>query len=174
MKPLLVAFSTITLLILSAHRLPAPISEESPTPKPKAIAKKKASDEDQAKSREESRSKKSPMAKFVGVWTGNVTGSFTSDIGLNVGPTTTMTTLRVASDGTIQSNNGSYKAGLSPDGRTLTWPYLYADSNGTGRGGASLRLNDQKSAQYQFSVVIAVTGGGGNATMKGFGTLTKQ
>jgi hypothetical protein len=160
-------------IIIAADRSPAPIREESPTPKPKVVAKKKADDEEGGKSQGHSKSKQSPFEKFTGVWTGNTIGSFTSDIGLNVGPTTSMTTLRVSNDGTVQFNQQSFRPSLSPDGRTLTWPYLYADSNGSGRGGASLRLIDQKTAQYQCSVVIAVAGGGGNATMKGSGILTK-
>lgn len=164
----------LVTLLFSINRLPAPISEESPAPKPKAAAKKKADDEEGGKSQSESKSKQSLFAKFTGVWSGSVTGSFTSDIGLNVGPTITTTTLRVSSTGTVQANQASFRAGMSPDGRTLTWPYLYSDSNGTGQGGASLHLIDSKTAFYQHNVIITVAGGGGKATMKGFGTLIKQ
>ena len=167
---------TLSLLFVTAHRLPAPISEETPTPAPKleAVAKSKSKSDNTERAEKKSppKVKQSPFAPFVGVWSGTVNGGFNSDVGLNVSAPST-TTLRVSNDGIIHSNQATIRANISPDGRALSWPYQYSDSNGSARGGASLRLIGANTATYQFNVIMTLTTYG-NVTMKGSGTLTKQ
>jgi len=159
----------VTLFVIPTHRLPAPISEETPTPapKPEAVAKS-----DNAGKKSPPKVKQSPFAPFAGVWTGIVNGGFNSDVGLNVSAPST-TTLRVSNDGIIQTSQATTRANVSPDGHALSWPYQYSDSNGSARGGASLRLIGANTATYQFNVIMTLTTYG-NVTMKGSGTLTKQ
>jgi hypothetical protein len=74
-------FLVCTLLLLSAHRLPAPISEESPTPTPEKSAKPKpkrvSKPESESPNTSRSRTKAAPVAspiqnKFDGTWTGTI------------------------------------------------------------------------------------------------------
>jgi hypothetical protein len=163
---------TLTLLLIAAEDLPAPISEIA-TPTPTVAPKHKSKQENV----ERTKPKQSPFAPFVGVWSGPTTGSLTTDIGLNVPATTSATTFRISNDGMIQGNQanpnqGTTRASVSPDGRVLTWTYQYNDSNGSGQGTASLRLIAPKTASYQVNIIFFA--GGGKGTMKGSGTLTKQ
>lgn len=170
-KSLIVA-SAITFL--SITRLPAPIFEESPTPKPKAVVKKKTDDEGRAKTQ----SKQSAFAQFAGVWTGTTSGRFLADVGLDTGPVSTTVTLRISNDGTIQATSGTgttqnYKGSVSSDGHALIWPTQYSDSNGSAKGQASLRLTGPKSGLYKVDIIMTLNGAG-RAIMNGSGTLTKQ
>jgi hypothetical protein len=63
MKRAFAAFSTVTLLILLAHRCPAPIEEESPTPSPASTAITTLS---------VSAPSKQETARFAGTWTGRI------------------------------------------------------------------------------------------------------
>jgi hypothetical protein len=178
MNRLLKTLTIIGLLAVTAHRLPAPISEESPTPKPKAVAKKKADDEGKAKSQTQTKSKESPFAKFAGVWIGSTNGRGVFDVGLDTGPVSTTVTLRISNDGTIQSTTGTgateqYKGTVSSDGHALIWQMQYSQSNATARGQGSLRLNGPKSGFYKCDVLMTMSGSG-RALMNYSGTLTKQ
>jgi len=162
-----------TFLLISVHRLPAPILEESPTPVPKP--KIKARSEHQSQESKATESKPS-IKPFVGVWSGIVNGGFTSDVGLNVSKSVALT-IKVLNDGTIQAtqvSQASSKADLSADGRELTWPYQYSDATGSARGQGSLRLIGPNTASYQANVMMTLSGGSGNAMMRQSGTLTKQ
>ncbi len=170
---------TLSLLFVIAHRLPAPISEETPTPAPKleAVAKSKSKSDNTERAEKKSppKVKQSPFAPFTGVWAGPVTGSLTTDIGLNVPATTNATTIRIGADGSFYNSQGGPSVPrplVSADGHTLTWNYQYSDSNGTGHGTASLRLIAPKTASYQVNIIFFA--GGGSGTMKSSGTLTKQ
>jgi len=177
MKPALAAISVAALLITFAERLPAPIHEESPPPKPKVVAKEKKDDQGSVEARTRTKSKQPPFAQFAGVWTGSTTGRFVADNGLDTGPASSTTTLTISNDGTIQSMSGGqanqYKASVSSDGHALIWPIQYSDSNGRARGQGSLRLAGSKTGLYNFDAILTVNGGG-KAIMKGSGTLTKQ
>src|SRR5260370_42716456 len=88
---------TLTLLLISGHRLPAPIEEESvpppapeqsAKPKPKRTIKSTASSEDSEPSTKRQRSSLKPQIKgtpnptpFVGTWSGTMNISFFGDIG---------------------------------------------------------------------------------------------
>src|ERR1700674_3229285 len=95
-KPIASLLLSLSLLLATSERLPAPISEIA-TPTPTVAPKPK----------------QSPLAPFVGVWTGPVTGSLTTDIGLNVPATTSATTFRILSDGMIQSNQANPNQGTT-------------------------------------------------------------
>jgi hypothetical protein len=85
MKRTLALFLTVGLLLISAHRLPAPISEipESPTPaptvaptakpKPKSLPKPKAKSEASESATSSARQKPSPkQSRFAGTWVGTM------------------------------------------------------------------------------------------------------
>jgi hypothetical protein len=165
----------IVVMLVTGHRLPAPISEETPTPapKPEAVAKSKAKS-DNAEKKSPPKVKQSPFAPFAGVWTGSVKGGFNSDIGLNVSATNA-TTIRIGADGSVYNDQSSQNVSrplLSADGHTLTWNYQYSDSNGTGHGTASLRLIGPKTATYKAEIIVNTPSG--NGVLKSLGTLTKQ
>jgi hypothetical protein len=75
-------FVIVVAILLSAHRLPAPISEENPTPAPEKSAKPKpkrvvTKPENESPNTSRSRTKPAPAAapiqnKFDGTWTGTI------------------------------------------------------------------------------------------------------
>ena len=103
MKRALAAVCGATLLIISAHRLPAPISEEKPSPteapsKPKAApAKQKSSDS----------SESSSMRRFEGTWRA------TSSSKNQVGSTFSLTQTLIIKNGTA-SFTGEIISTLAP------------------------------------------------------------
>ena len=167
---------TVAVLVLTTHRLPAPISEETPTPapKPEAVAKSKSKSDNTERAEKKSlpKVKQSPFAAFVGVWSGPVTGSFNTDIGLNIPATTTPTTFRISNDGTIYQGQNVLRTSASPDGRALTWTGQYNAANGSAQATGSLRLIAPNTASYQQDAILNFSGG--NGTMKWSGTLRKQ
>jgi hypothetical protein len=164
----------LAFTLVAIDRLPAPIVEESPTPKPKAVAKKKTDNDDATKPKSEAKAKQSPLAPFVGIWSGPVTGTLTSDGSLpSTEPQTNVTTFRVLNDGTITDKGGQFRAVPSPDGRTLSWSGQATVSGATGRAAYSMQLVGPNSGIFQFNFVLTFSGGG-HAVMKGSGTLTKQ
>jgi len=78
MKHTLAAVYGVTLLFISAHRLPAPISEESPTPapeqsakaKPKRTVKPKPSENSKSSTTAKTSSPTSNRNPFDGTWVG--------------------------------------------------------------------------------------------------------
>ena len=167
---------TFLLLVGTAHRLPAPISEETPTPtpKPEAVAKSKSKSDNTERGEKKSppKVKQSPFAPFVGVWSGPVTSSFNTDIGLNVPATASAVTLRISNDGIIYTGQDTIRTTPSSDGRALTWTGQSNVANGSGRWTGSLRLITPNTASYQQNMILTFSGG--NGTMRGSGTLRKQ
>ena len=100
MKATLVLFLTAALLLMTAHRLPAPISEApetTPTPK----AKREAPPRPKPKSKQTPKSKATPTSPFAGNWTG--------------------TALGVARTFPLSDKNSStYSIGISPDGTRIS------------------------------------------------------
>jgi hypothetical protein len=173
-------FVVAVILLIGAHRLPAPIVEEA-TPTPGASA---------AKSRPKPRKEEEPTKKptptkpkfgqFAGTWRGPVTVSFGSDIGLN-GSGKSSRTIKISEDGTVffgQSTDGQYtgqfqsKASISADGRALSWNFQQTQREGSVRGTYSLRLITPNTAGYQENGNF--NGSAGNLAGKTFGMLTKQ
>jgi hypothetical protein len=158
----------LALLLIPTHRLPAPISEiATPTP---TVAPKPKSKQENA---ERTKPKQSPFAPFVGVWTGTVTGGGNISNGLNVSDVASTVTLRISKDGMIYTGQSAIKASASPDGRALTWAGQYSVASGSGRWTGSLRLIAPNTASYQQNMILTLSEGG-NGTLKGSGTLTKQ
>jgi hypothetical protein len=167
------------LLFIAAHRLPAPIHEETPTPKPTIPAQSKPKQENQIVA---SKKKESipAITAFVGTWIGTVSASFTSDVGLNVSGNASRTVI-ISSDGTVtyfgQSGGqtgpqSQSKVLLARDGRSASWTNQQIEQGGTSRGTYSLQLIGPNSALYQEDVVIKLSGGSGRA--QGSGTLLKR
>jgi len=119
MRYLLIA---ITVLWISAHRLPAPIVEESPTPSREGAAKPKPKRTAESKSVSNPRSSATPMAmptkKFAGTWKGVVTwgiwGTFEHTIVID----DQQSTMNVTSASTVHGGTGIAHASVGPDGIT--------------------------------------------------------
>jgi hypothetical protein len=112
MKRSLVLSLTVALLLITTHRLPAPIQEvpESPTPTP-AVAPAPQP----RKSPPKPRSKLTGAARFAGTWTGRITIDRFAD---------TDVTLVISTDGTSvaqRSQAGVWTRPLTYDGKLLSW-----------------------------------------------------
>jgi len=114
MKRTLVLFVSITLLLVTAHRLPAPIVEETtPTPAPQESAKPKP----------KRITKPKVTTKFAGTWTGTI----------RFGPALVVDyTLVINSAGSsVQEKSaqwGSHFYSATCDGKTVRWQTLGTDS----------------------------------------------
>lgn len=165
------------VLLITAHRLPAPIVE-APTPAPAAKSTPKAKKEERARKPTPS---KPTISSFVGTWTGTVSGAFTSDIGLNTSGNVSRT-VRISSNGSVvwfgQSIGGqavpqyTSRAAVSKDGRTVSWIQQQNEQGGVLRGTFSLQLIAPNAANYQENGSFSSSEA--NFTIKASGTLTKQ
>src|SRR4029077_103651 len=132
MKRTLSLFVTVALLLITAHRLPAPIKEvpESATPAPKAAAAQPI------KSPPKPKSKPIGAARFAGTWIGRITVDKMGDVDVR---------LVISSDGTSVAQNskaGVWTRPLTYDGRLLSW-----QTGLTNAVAWTLRLNpDEQSA----------------------------
>lgn len=169
-----------TLLLVTAHRLPAPIQEiqDTPTPAPAAKSKPKPRKEERAKKPTPS---KPSINSFVGTWTGTVSMAFTSDIGLNTSGNFRRT-VKISSDGSVvysgQSADGQVgpqynsRATVSREGGAVSWTIQQSEQGGVLRGTFSLQLTAPNVANYQEN--SSFSSNVGNGTVKAAGTLTKQ
>jgi hypothetical protein len=125
-------FVVLMLLLVSAHRLPAPIQEslESPTPAPEQSAKPKPKRAAKPKANESSQSSASrqtlspPQGKaipqrslFDGTWRGTIECGLAGNTDL---------TFQVSANGTMLTTNGHFfdwRKTLTPtcDGHVMTW-----------------------------------------------------
>ncbi|HXP34588.1 MAG TPA: hypothetical protein VN827_03480 [Chthoniobacterales bacterium] len=169
----------IALLLITPHRLPAPIQEvpESPTPAPKPKVKAKSEEATQETKKKEN---KPTLSAFVGTWTGTIAGSMTSDVGLNVSSNASRTVI-ISGDGTVtyfgQSGTqtgptSQSKVILSKDGRSVSWTNQQTVQNGSSRSTFSLQLISSNAANYHEDAVI--TSSYGNGRMKGSGVVLKR
>src|SRR5260370_27544835 len=109
MKPISFCFMAFALLVMTAHRLPAPI-EQSRTPAPTV-----GPAAEQKKSPSKPKSKPSGAARFAGTWTGRITIDKFPD---------TDVTLVISTDGTSvaqRSQAGVWTRPLAYDGKVLSW-----------------------------------------------------
>jgi hypothetical protein len=133
MKRTLSLFVTVALLLITAHRLPAPIQEvpESATPAPKAAAAQPK------ESAPKPRSKPSGAARFAGTWVGRITADTAGDVDV---------TLVISADGTSvaqSSRAGIWNRPLTYNGKLLFW-----QTGPTNKVAWTLTLNpDEQSAQ---------------------------
>ena len=165
------------VLLISAHQLPAPIREEpESTPKPKT----KAASEESTQATKK-KDNKPTLGAFVGTWTGTVTGSFRSDIGLNVSSSNAFRNVKISSDGTVtwfgQSGSSTgppaqSRVILSKDGRRVDWTLQKNEQGGISRGTFSLQLSGPNAAAYQENASFSSSQG--NGTIQTSGTLSKQ
>jgi hypothetical protein len=165
-----------TTLLITAHRLPAPILEET-TPTPKSGAKDNATPKTKRKANESSESKtsRSSFARFEGVWSGTVTSTATATfLFSSTGSSSTALTIRVSKSGAVTyANQQPVQGWLSADGSTLNWNLqVRIDDTMTWHQTCSLQLTGQKSATYfdQGRLDGGIAGGGGNSN----GTLYRR
>jgi hypothetical protein len=112
MKRTLSLFLTAALLLITPHRLPAPIQDiaESPTPVPNvapAVGPKK--------SPPKPKSKPIGAARFAGTWIGRITADKAGDVDV---------TLVISADGTSVAQNstaGIWNRPLTYNGKVLSW-----------------------------------------------------
>jgi hypothetical protein len=112
MKRTLALLLTVALLLITTHRLPAPISEipESPTPAPTV-----AQTPPPKKSPPKPKSKPSGATRFAGTWTGRITIDKFPDADV---------TLVISTEGTSVAQNskaGVWTRPLTYDGKLLSW-----------------------------------------------------
>ena len=127
------ALLAVMLLLITAHRLPAPISEipESPTPTPEQSAKpkpKRTMEQNVTSKNSESPSKGSrpsppqtshgppQRSRFVGTWRGTINIGWQGDVNL---------TITISETGAVQTvpHFGDWRRTLTPtsNGPTMTW-----------------------------------------------------
>src|SRR5438105_3425389 len=165
-----------TFSLLLAHRLPAPISEISPTPTRIATAKPKSRPADKP---ETETKPKSPNAPFAGTWNGTLMSSYQNDDGKTI-TTPTGCWLTISNDGKIINGNGDIgwgevRSAVTRNGMTLTW-------NGQPRN-PSVPLSATSTCQLQLSSATSATFTGTRVIINGFlkgttykcvGTLRKE
>ena len=131
MKPKTVLLIAFALLVVTAHRLPAPI-EESPTPAPTV-----APAAEPRKSPPKPKSKRTGAARFAGTWIGRITIDKFPDTDVR---------LIISTDGTSvaqTSQAGVWSRPLAYDGKLLSWR-----TGPTNKVSWTLQLNpDEQSAQ---------------------------
>lgn len=127
MKRTLIVLLAVALLLVTAHRLPAPISEipENPTPAPEEQSKPKKT---RSKSKtvefepntESARKPSSPStvqgpARFAGTWTGTINQGVLGE--------TEVTLIVNASATSVQENSkvGAFTRDATASGNTMTW-----------------------------------------------------
>jgi hypothetical protein len=168
-RTLFVSFA-MGLLLITAHRLPAPISElPEATPKAKSREGEPGS---KSKPSTEKKSVSAPRVSFAGTWTGTASGRMQQAV---FGPTTTSANLniqispdeRTVSWTTSAWMFGKTQAAVQKNGRTLTWTCerhylagkiavacrLEMDANGTARYSESSGLVNGmfKGAGYELT-----------------------
>jgi hypothetical protein len=130
MKPISFCLIAFALLVMTAHRLPAPI-EESPTPAPTV-----APAAEPRKSPPKPKSKPTGAARFAGTWTGRITIDRFADTDVR---------LIISTNGTSvaqTSQAGVWTRPLTYDGKLLSWR-----TGPTNRVSWTLQLNpDEQSA----------------------------
>jgi hypothetical protein len=168
MKQTLALLLTIALLLITAHRLPAPIQEVpevSPTPKPKREATK-------SKSEATPKPKVTPSLSFAGTWTGvtiakNAGGDISSwDYIIKIPSDEKTIWVNWSRAGTKISGSG-HQVGCNRIADTLTWTLIYNSTVAT----ETLRITTNETANF----VQDVTRSGFFAdTWHGTGTFSRQ
>lgn len=159
----------VTLLVITAHRLPAPISEV-PEPTASATLQPKLHAKPQPKLTPK------PPSLFGQTWMGTVIIQ-----GTCFGQTVKMPfsyTVKVSQDGTtVWTHAGTqteFQALAHGNGQTLSWTHQDFDSSelGTAATTFTLRLNSIASATLESDQRSTINGA--NCTIKGIGAVTKR
>jgi hypothetical protein len=169
----------LAFLVIMAHRLPAPIHEETPIPKPTIPERSKPKPENRIAATKKKESKPA-ITLFIGTWRGSVTCVYGTTVGLN-GSGNATRTVRISSDGTVVcfgesgGQTGPPSQGrvvLSANGHQASWNTQDSSQGGLSQGMFSLQLIGPNSASYQENV--SFNSPQGNGTLKASGNLTKQ
>ncbi|HWY49949.1 MAG TPA: hypothetical protein VNW72_00540 [Chthoniobacterales bacterium] len=121
MKQSVALLLTVALLLITVHRLPAPISEESPTPAPKRTIKQNTSEDSQRPTKRQTpsppQSKATPQRNpFDGTWVGTADLGFSGHCNF---------TLKIDAAGTTVTESsqkyGTYSCPATREGNTLKW-----------------------------------------------------
>jgi hypothetical protein len=166
------------LLLITAHRLPAPIVEETvPTPKPKA-KRPAAEAETKPKQSAATKSETKSNVSFVGNWTGSASGrinqaligqtSFSSNYKLQISPDE-----RTASWTSSAWMFAKFNAPIQKNGRTLTWTTERHDFAGTTTVNCRMEMDANGTARYSESSGL-VNGMFKGAGYELSGTLVRQ
>jgi hypothetical protein len=169
----------IALLLVTAHRLPAPIVEE-PTPAPEIKTKPKrhaAEAETEPKPRSEKKSAAAPAVSFAGTWTGRVSG----EIHAPLTPPNYACTYKIQISADEKTANwtasrwllAKFQAPIHKSGRTLTWSCERHDLAGKTTINASLQMNPNGTAAFTESSGV-VNGMFQGSSYKVAGTLVRQ
>lgn len=148
MKRLSVLFLTAALLLISAHRLPAPIVEQEEKPAPTATAApekseapkrkhstKSASTEQSPSEQTETRTKKSASApvssgpaRFAGTWSGKVNQGFLGHVASSITVDANAASVQLSHNlggntrpATISGNSLTWKSGVAGE---ITWTLM--------------------------------------------------
>jgi hypothetical protein len=158
MKRRLTLSFTLLLLVATAHRLPAPISEipESPTPasteqaKPKKTQSKSNAIESEPKTKPAAKPSATPPqqgpARFAGTWTGHI--DFRNPTtGGDQACTITVDATETSVSGTFGKAGPFNNVGLRKSGNIVTWKYGWF-----GEYTATLTIGaDQRTAVYTLT-----------------------
>jgi hypothetical protein len=169
-------FSLGAGLLLTTHRLPAPIVEEAtPTPKPKRPAVSET--ESPPRKRAGSKPAPTPKVSFVGAWNGTVSGEMHAPLS---SPSYSDTYhIQISPDEKTVNWTASkwlgakFQAPVQKNGRTLRWSYEKHDIAGHTVITASLQMDANGTAT--FSEKSEIVGGwfkGSGYTVTG--TLVRQ
>ena len=144
----------IGMLVVSAHRLPAPIVEETPTPKPKAKSSRASA---------ENRPKKSAASKpastkvsVAGTWTGTASGRINQAV---FGQTSFSSNykIQISADERMADWTSSawifakFQAPVQKNGRTLNWTTERNDIAGATTVNCRLEMESNGAARYSES-----------------------
>jgi hypothetical protein len=163
----------IALLLVTAHRLPAPISEipeTTPTPKPKreVISKTKPKPEESLKP------KASPSLSFAGTWTGSTVNTWSGDGRRE----NCVYVIKISNDEKMvwikwdgAGQNIDYQAPCSRFRETLTWSLKQIGENPEWISTDTLRINANGTASFVETGRYIL---GPSNTFNHTGTLSRQ
>jgi hypothetical protein len=163
----------IVALIVTAHRLPAPIRDEpTPAPKPKATAKPKP----QAESEKTHEVKKSASpSQLAGTWTG-----FINVVGNNGSSSLWDFVITVSSDAKAASTKwklsienkwgAAIQSPCQGEGNLIRWSVLVQNGKTAASHSFTLKLHDNRTATFSWHGQIPSDG----FTADGTGVMTKQ
>jgi hypothetical protein len=176
----------VALVIVTAHRLPAPISEvEGPTPAPKQSARPKpkratkpkfTSENSESPGKIASSSQSRPTPKFTGTWTGTVNWiwpgdsapEFPTTYSIQISPDEK--TISVRGKGTLHIDGvKTSQVACRREGDSLAWNYEYKGFLTRFTGTCILRINSDGTASLGENREYSPT-----VVYKGTGTLIKQ
>ena len=154
-RPFAILFA-LGLLLITAHRLPAPIVEETaPTPQPKV---KRPAAEAETKPKQSPANKPVAAAKvsFAGNWTGTATGRINQAV---FGQTSFSSNYKIQISADERTANwtssawmfAKFQAPVQKNGRTLTWTTERHDIAGATTVKCRLEMDSNGTARYSES-----------------------